>query len=125
MKRSAPLARRTPLRAQAPQPQRTSDTTSRHSTRTGDRAARSARERRRLERLREEAAKRPLSEWERTFIGEGPDGLAPRLERYGRAFGRAELADPADPQAPLSLRQGQKVREIGRSLARRPGRGPR
>ena len=46
-----------------------------------------------------------LSEWEGEFLGSVED----RLKTYGRAFGDP---DKGAPGAPLSLRQGIKLKEI-------------
>ena len=52
------------------------------------------------------------TDWEREFL----ESVPARLRDHGRAFAREELADPADADAPLSLRQRRKARELGRLL---------
>ena len=87
----------------------------------GKRAAASRAERtaRQIRALRERADEGALSAWEATLLSDTADGLPERLERFGRAFRDPALGDATDPQAPLSLRQHAKVRQIARDLGRR------
>ena len=88
---------------------------------------RGAREARRARRVAEEAGSTgvALTAWEGRFLDDPQDGVAGRLERYGRAFGQPGLAAPDDPQGPLSTRQRAKLREVERKVrqAARAGTG--
>ena len=44
------------------------------------------------------------------------DSLPNDLETYGKGWSNPELGDPRDPDAPLSLRQKAKIRQIRRLL---------
>lgn len=82
--RPGPLKRRTPLTRRSGL-QRAAGTTPERARRDQARAAR------RIERVRTQGAGK-LTAWEATFVGESDDGVAPRLRRYGRAWGRDRIA---------------------------------
>ena len=107
MKRTG-LRRRTPLAGRRP-----------GNARGGGAAGRALRTARKLRTLRASVEEGTLSAWETELLSETSDGLPERLERFGRAFRDPGLADSADPQGPLSMRQSAKVREIERDIARR------
>src|ERR1700761_6022118 len=50
-----------------------------------------------------------LSDWEDEFLG----SVAERVKTYGRAFGDPEKGDP---NAPLSVLQGVKLKEIAKKV---------
>ena len=114
LKRSGALTRSAPLKRKTP-----SDTSAKKAQ-----AARARKTVRAIRKLKESAlaANAQLSAWEETFLGEGEQGLPPRLLLYGRAYRRSDLADPGDQGAPLSRRQTTKVSEIARDIARRTQR---
>ena len=55
-----------------------------------------------------------LSDWEDEFLG----SVAERVKTYGRAFGDPEKGDP---NAPLSVMQGVKLKEIAKKVKARKG----
>ena len=84
-----------------------------------------ARTTRRIRRIRAvaEASGQDLSEWEGEFVGEGENGVATRVERYGKAFANPLLAGDGSGEAVLSVRQRVKVREIERKVYGKARRG--
>ena len=105
------LRRRTPLRRGAPLQKRTA------KDKPGAERARAERDARRLERARAAIGER-MTAWEETFLGNSDDGVATRLLRHGRGWANPALAEPSDPQGPLSRRQRNKLAELEAKAAR-------